>query len=71
MSGCHNRKPFKPFMVCQDGWYQDGYTRTPRMVSVPFRMNPNCQYQFTELGKKDVGCLGCSQKEVIDENIKR
>ena len=58
-NGCHNRAPYKSFLPVQDGWYMDGHSRTPRMVSVPFRMDPNCNYTHTELGQADARCLGC------------
>lgn len=57
--GCYNRPAYVSIVPMQDGWYQDGYTRTPRMIGVPFRMAPDCQYTLTELGRVDVGCVGC------------
>ena len=57
--GCHNRAPFKASIPVQDGWYLDGYTRTPRMVAQPFRMEPQCQYTHTELGRADQRCSEC------------
>jgi len=58
--GCKNRAPYASAMPVQDGWFMDGYTRTPRMVSMPFRMSPDCNYTTTALGEKDEKCQGCS-----------
>ena len=59
MNGCHNRAPLKTLVVVQDGWYMDGYTRTPRMASIPNPMTKTCQYTRTALGAADKGCAGC------------
>lgn len=61
-NGCHNRPEFRTGLVVQDGWFMDGVTRVPRMISVPFRMSPACQYRHTELGKADPGCQGCRHR---------
>jgi len=63
-NGCHDRKPFKESVPVQDGHFMDGVTRTPRMVSSPFRMAKACQYTLTELGKVDKGCTGCKWRAV-------
>lgn len=60
--GCHNRAPFRTVQPMQAGWYVDGFTRTPRMEAVPFRMNPACQYTHTELGQADARCAGCKHR---------
>lgn len=57
-----NRGPFKSFMVIQDGWYSDGYTRTPRMKAVPFRMSPDCEFQKSDQYNLP-DCVGCKHKE--------
>lgn len=57
-----NRGPFKKEMVIQDGWYMDGYTRTPRMVSSPFRMAQDCQFQKDDKYNLP-DCVGCKHKE--------
>lgn len=62
LNGCHNRPEFRPATVVQDGWFMDGVTRVPRMVSVPFRMAPDCQYRHTDLGKADPACEGCRHR---------
>jgi hypothetical protein len=62
-NGCHNREPFKQLMNVQDGWTQGGSHRVGYMVDVPFRMNPECQYTHTELGKTDKGCDGCKHRK--------
>lgn len=61
--GCHNRAPYLTSMPMQSGWYMDGYTRTPRMVSMPFRMSMDCEYTLTDLGKVDPKCEGCKWKK--------
>lgn len=33
-----NRGEFKKFTVVADGWFMDGVTRYPRMVSIPFEL---------------------------------
>lgn len=58
-NGCHNRAPYRASFPAQDGWFMDGVTRVPRMVSVPFRMAPECQYTTSALGQADAGCTGC------------
>ena len=72
--GCHNRKPFVSSVPVADGFYLDGYTRTPRMVPMPFRMSKECEYRKTSLGEADKNCTGCgwrnpqqqpTQKETI------
>lgn len=59
---CHNRAPFQPKLPVQDGWFMDGFTRTPRMVAVPFRMSALCNYTHTELGQADGRCTGCRHR---------
>lgn len=56
---CHNHPPYKSSMPMQDGWYQDGYTRTPKMRAVPHSMAKDCRYTHTDLGKADQRCDGC------------
>lgn len=59
-NGCHNRAPLgTKVLAAQDGWFSDGHTRTPKMVPMPFRMNPSCVYTTSELGKADKKCDGC------------
>ena len=68
MNGCHNRADYKPSYLAQDGYYDSEpgmpLARIPRMVEVPFRMSPGCQYTKSELGQRDAGCIGCMRKEV-------
>ena len=59
MNGCRNRAPYVTSILMQDGWIDDFRTRTPRMVAVPFRMERDCQYTLTDLGRKDTRCTGC------------
>jgi len=59
MNGCHNRAPYTRVTPAADGYFMDGYTRTPRMVAMPFRMSPECNYTETELGQADKQCQGC------------
>lgn len=62
--GCHNRKPLKTRAVVQDGYFQDGVTRTPRMIPIPDPMTKSCQYTATS--PSDARCAGCihqSQKK--------
>lgn len=62
MNGCYNRKPLHSTVTVQDGWYMDGYTRTPRMVSIPNPMQKSCQYQKDDK-YNDPGCNGCKHKD--------
>lgn len=55
--GCHNRQDLKTSAIVQDGWWMDGTTRYPRMVSVPVPMTKDCQY--TRLNPADPACTGC------------
>ncbi|MBA4215656.1 MAG: hypothetical protein C0449_21535 [Polaromonas sp.] len=59
---CHDRQPFRTSQPMQAGWYLDGRTRTPRLVAVPFRMSPDCNYTRTELGQADERCAGCKHQ---------
>lgn len=59
---CHNRPAFRSILPMQAGYYVDGYTRTPRLVPVPFRMSPACQYTHTQLGQADARCSGCRHR---------
>ena len=49
--GCHNRAPFKPLVHSR----QFG-------LAFPFRMNPDCQYTHTDLGRVDAKCSGCKHR---------
>jgi hypothetical protein len=60
--GCFDRAPYLTSIPAQNGWFMDGYTRTPRMVPMPFRMSKDCNYKTTALGEKDKGCDGCKWK---------
>ena len=65
---CHNHAPYLSKVPAQDGWYADGYTRTPRMVPMPFRMSPKCNYSSSRLGQADQRCQGCTWRaEESDE----
>jgi hypothetical protein len=57
-----NRGEFKRNVIVQDGHYMDGTTRYPRMVSVPFRMSPDCEFQKNDLYQYP-DCIGCSLKK--------
>lgn len=63
MNGCHNRADYKPSYWVQDGYYDSEpgmpLARIPRMVEVPFTMSPDCEYTKSDLGRADVGCVGC------------
>lgn len=63
LNGCHNRQPYRSTIPMQDGWYMDGHSRSPKMLSVPFRMNPECVYTTSELGQADAKCSGCKWKK--------
>lgn len=63
MYACKDRAAYAPSVPVQDGWYMDGYTRTPRMVPMPFRMSPTCNYTETELGQADTRCDGCTWRK--------
>ena len=64
--GCHNRAPLKQSAVVANGWYQDGMTRTPRMISIPDPMTKTCNYTTTQLGKADAKCVGCTHKQTTE-----
>ena len=55
-NACNNRPPLKTSVVVQDGWYMDGVTRCPRMVTIKDQMSKDCQYSKTT---QDAGCDGC------------
>ena len=60
--GCRDRPPLRESHAAQDGWYQDGHTRTPRMVPVHDPMTKSCQYAKDDK-YADPGCIGCSHKQ--------
>jgi len=60
---CKDRAPFMRTIAAQDGWFMDGYTRTPRMVPMPFRMAQTCQYTHSDLGGADKRCAGCTWRK--------
>ena len=68
-NGCHNRKPYRESVPVQDGWYADGYTRTPRLIASPVRSTKPCQYTKTALGQADKGCIGCQWRAVPKQSI--
>ena len=57
--GCHGRAPFVTTMTAQDGWTNDFRTRTPNMVEVPVRSEPECQFTRSALGQADQRCTMC------------
>lgn len=68
-NGCHDRRPYRASMVVQDGWFMDGITRVAKVVSVPFRMSPLCNYTDTQLGQTDSRCDGCKWKHTQKEEL--
>lgn len=54
-------------MKVQDGYWDDGVQRIPKLTSVPFRMNFECQYRKTDLGKADARCDGCKHRKDAHE----
>ena len=60
--GCHSRPPLKTSAVVANGFFMDGYTRTPKMISIPDPMTKTCNYTTTVLGKADIKCIGCAHK---------
>lgn len=55
-----NRGEFKSSLMVQDGHFLDGVTRYPRMISIPFRMSRDCEFQ--KENKYDLpDCHGCSR----------
>lgn len=59
---CHDRPEFRTRLKVQDGHFDDGHQRIPRMVAIPFVMAKDCQYTNTELGQKDPRCEACKHK---------
>lgn len=61
--GCHGRPPLGsvPIQV-QAGWFDDSYTRTPWLVTLPFRMARDCQYSREEANRSDPRCAGCKHQ---------
>lgn len=57
--GCYNRADFAPSLRMQDGWLDE---QRRKMVLVPFRMTPDCQYTHTELGQADRRCSDCKHQ---------
>lgn len=62
--GCFDRPPYRQHMKVADGHWDDGMQqRIPKLVSIPFRMNPDCQYTLSQLGQADQRCTGCQWKK--------
>lgn len=58
--GCHNRPPFAAAQVLHGFRSDNGhYIR----VEIPNRMNHDCQFTKTDLGRVDPGCTDCKHKE--------
>lgn len=67
---CKDRPPFRQTLAVQDGWYvNDCFTRTPRMILIPFRMAHDCQYQRDDK-YKDPQCAGCKHKVLSTKEAK-
>ena len=64
---CFDRPPFRNSFKVQDGFWDDGLQRIPKIASVPFRMNFECQYRKTDLGKADARCTGCKHRKDAHE----
>ena len=62
--GCHNREAYRQGFFVQDGWKQDGQIKQAKIKFSPFRMNPDCQYTKTDLGKVDERCKDCIHKKL-------
>lgn len=60
---CKDREPYVQTVRMQGGWIQGGPYRVAEMKDVPFRMNPDCQYTLTELGKVDARCGDCKHRK--------
>lgn len=60
---CFNRPPFRTHMKAADGHWDDGVQRIPKLTYIPFRMNPDCQYALSDLGKKDPKCHNCIRRK--------
>lgn len=60
LNGCYDRPPFRDTLSVQDGWTKSG---TKYTVEIPFRMDQECQYRHTQLGKADPGCVGCKWRD--------
>jgi len=65
--GCFNRPLYRASMKVQDGYWDDGLQRIPKLVSIPFRMNPDCQYTHSTLGQQDKNCVGCKHRKDAHE----
>lgn len=62
--GCHNREPYKPLLLVQDGYNPmskpDATTRSPKMKQIEsFAHGAGCQYTLSQNGQEDAGCDGC------------
>lgn len=62
--GCYNRAPFKEAFWADDKEYKPGGGPSFIVkVKVPFRMDKDCKYSLTDLGKHDPKCFGCARKQ--------
>ena len=66
---CFDRPPFRTSYKAQDGYWDDGLQRIPKLTSIPFRMNPDCQYTHTALGAADGRCVSCKHKTLNDGKV--
>lgn len=60
---CRDHAPYTADVRVQDGFFETAAGRVPRMVFVPFRMEPGCDYRTTKLGISDKGCVGCRWRD--------
>lgn len=66
---CHNRPAFRAHLKVQDGYWDDGLQRIPKLTSIPFRMALDCQYTHTVLGAADARCVGCKHEALNDGEV--
>jgi len=65
---CSNRRDFVASYPVADGWYMDGHTRTPRMVSQKTTGKRDCQFTLFQLtptspaNRDDARCADCSRR---------
>lgn len=68
--GCHNRSPLGSVPIpAQDGWFVDNVSRTPKLVTLPFRMSKDCQYSMDDANRADPRCAGC-QHQITNQQRK-
>ena len=66
MYGCFNRAPFTKTVPLKSHYnisVEGHHVVCDAVELIPFVFTKTCVYTTSELGKSDIGCLGCNWRE--------